>query len=98
MYNQLTREQRYAIYLGIQEGKTQTAIARQICVNRSTVCREIRRNSNRQGKYWWSMAHERAMDSSNWTSCFYSDSGYCIDVDSTPKKPTSKFLLGRAQN
>ena len=62
MYNQLTREQRYAIYLGIQEGKTQTAIARQICVNRSTVCREIRRNSNRQGKYWWSMAHERALD------------------------------------
>ena len=62
MYNQLTREQRYAIYLGIQEKKTQTAIARQIGVNRSTVCREIRRNSNRQGKYWWSIAHERALD------------------------------------
>ena len=59
MYRQLTREQRYAIYLGIQEGRTQTAIARQICVNRSTVSREIRRNSNRQGKYWWSIAHER---------------------------------------
>ena len=62
MYNQLTREQRYAIYLGIQEKKTQTAIARQIGVNRSTVCREIRRNSNHQGKYWWSIAHERALD------------------------------------
>ena len=62
MYHQLTREQRYAIYLGIQEGKTQSAIARQTGVNRSTVCREIGRNSNRQGKYWWSIAHERALD------------------------------------
>ena len=31
-------------------------------MNRSTVCREIRRNSKRQGKYWWSIAHERALD------------------------------------
>ena len=62
MYNQLTREQRYAIYLGIQEGKTQTAIARQIGVHKSTVSRELKRNSNRQGKYWWSIAHERAQD------------------------------------
>ena len=62
MYNQLTREQRYAIYLGIQEGRTQTAIARQIGVHKSTVSRELKRNSNRQGKYWWSIAHERALD------------------------------------
>ncbi len=59
MYRQLTREQRYAIYPGKQEGKTQSAIARQIGVNRSTVSREIRRNSNRHGRYWWSIAHER---------------------------------------
>jgi len=59
MYCQLTREQRYAIYLGIQEKKTQAAIARQIGVNRSTVSREIRRNSNRHGRYWWSISHER---------------------------------------
>ena len=42
MYNQLTREQRYAIYLGIQEGRSQRAIARQINVSPSTVSREIR--------------------------------------------------------
>nr|WP_259318466.1 helix-turn-helix domain-containing protein [Odoribacter splanchnicus] len=30
MYHQLTREQRYTIYLGIKEGKSQKAIARQI--------------------------------------------------------------------
>ena len=62
MYRQLTREQRYAIYLGKQEGKTQTAIARQIGVNKSTVSRELKRNSNRFGKYGWTAAEERARD------------------------------------
>ena len=62
MYNQLTREQRYAICLGIQEGKTQSAIARQIGVNRSTVSREIRRNSNRFGKYGWTAADAKASE------------------------------------
>ena len=62
MYKQLTREQRYAIYLGVQERKTQAAIARQIGVNKSTVSRELKRNSNRHHSYWWSIAHERATD------------------------------------
>ena len=62
MYKQLTREQRYAIYLGVQEKKTQAAIARQIGVNKSTVSRELKRNSNRHHSYWWSIAHERATD------------------------------------
>ena len=62
MYRQLTREQRYAIYLGIQEGKTQTAIARQIGVNKSTVSRELKRNSNRFGNYGWTAADDRARD------------------------------------
>ncbi len=60
MYNQLTREQRYAIYLGIQEGKSQRAIARQINVSPSTVSREIRRNSTHFGHYSWSIAQENA--------------------------------------
>ena len=33
MYKQLSREQRYAIYLGIKEGNTISAIARQIVVS-----------------------------------------------------------------
>lgn len=61
MYTQLTREQRYAIYLGIQEGRSQSAIARQINVDRSTVSRELRRNSNRRGRYIWKDAHESAL-------------------------------------
>lgn len=57
-YTQLTQEQRYAIYLGLQEGKSQKAIAQQIGVHPSTVSREIRRNRNRFGRYWWRRAEE----------------------------------------
>jgi IS30 family transposase len=39
MYKQLTREQRYAIYLGLQKGEPLRDIARQIGVNASTVSR-----------------------------------------------------------
>lgn len=60
MYNQLNREQRYAIYPGIQEGSSQRAIARQINVSPSTVSREISRNANRFGHYSWCFAQENA--------------------------------------
>lgn len=60
MYHQLTREQRYAIYLGLQEGKSHKAIARQIKVHPSTVGREIKRNSTRLGRYSWRIAQESA--------------------------------------
>ena len=67
MYKQLTREQRYAIYLGVQEKKTQTAIARQIGVHKSTVSRELKRNSNRFNKYGWAMAEAKAHERSDRT-------------------------------
>ena len=60
MYHQSTREQRYAIYLGLQEGKSHKAIARQIKVHPSTVGREIKRNSTRLGRYSWRIAQESA--------------------------------------
>ncbi|MCH5222330.1 MAG: IS30 family transposase [Muribaculaceae bacterium] len=68
MYNQLSREQRYAIYLGIKENKTKTAIALQIGVSVSTVSREIRRNTNRQGHYVYQHACELAA-AKRWRSC-----------------------------
>ena len=58
MYKQLSREQRYAIYLGLQEKKTYTAIARQIGVSISTVSREVSRNTNRHGRYIFTQACE----------------------------------------
>ena len=61
MYNHLTREQRYAIYLGLQRKDSRSAIARQIGVSPSTVGREISRNSTKSGKYVWDKAHGVAM-------------------------------------
>ena len=51
MFKHLTREQRYAIYLGLQMHKTNKAIAQAIKVSEATVSREIRRNATRNGKY-----------------------------------------------
>lgn len=60
-YNHLTREQRYAIYLGLQRKDSRSAIARQIGVSPSTVGREISRNSTKSGKYVWNKAHDIAV-------------------------------------
>ena len=60
MYKHLTREQRYAIYLGKQKGETLETIARSIGVHKSTVSREVRRNSTPNGKYVWNKAHDKA--------------------------------------
>lgn len=60
MYSHLTREQRYVIYLELQRGTPQKAIAQLIGVSKSTVNREIRRNSTPNGKYVWFKAQDRA--------------------------------------
>ena len=59
MYKHLTREQRYAIYLGKQTGETLEMIACSIGVYK-TVSREMRRNSTPKGKYVWNKAHSMA--------------------------------------
>ena len=56
----LTREQRYAIYLGWQAKRTQKQIADEIGVSQSTVSRELRRGSKGRGGYNWLMAQEKA--------------------------------------
>ena len=61
MYKHLTREQRYAIYLGRQKGETLEIIARSIGVHKSTVSRELRRNKTPRGKYVWNKAHDTAV-------------------------------------
>lgn len=55
-----TREQRYVIYLELQRGTSQEVIAQLIDVSKSTVCREIKRNSTKNGKYVWFKAHDKA--------------------------------------
>ena len=56
----LTREQRYAIYLGRQAKRTQKQIAEEIGVSQSTVSRELRRGSKGLGGYNWITAQDKA--------------------------------------
>ncbi len=56
----LTREQRYAIYLGRQAKRTQKQIADEIGVSQSTVSRELRRGSKGRGGYNWLTAQAKA--------------------------------------
>ena len=56
----LTREQRYAIYLGRQAKRTQKQIADEIGVSQSTVSRELKRGSRGRGGYNWIKAHDKA--------------------------------------
>ena len=60
MYSHLTREQRYVIYLELQRGTSLEVIAQLIDVSKSTVSREIKRNSTKNGKYVWFKAHDKA--------------------------------------
>lgn len=48
-YTQLTEEQRYQIYEGITLGLTQAEIADDLAVNKSTISRELKRNSGLRG-------------------------------------------------
>ena len=60
-YAQLTQEQRYQIYAFKKAGFSQTAIAYEIGVHKSTVSREIRRNRGKRG-YRPKQAHAMAVD------------------------------------
>ena len=58
MSNQLIEAQRYEIYLGLKRKWSQTRIAKEIGVSKSTVSREIRRNSKPCGEYIWKYAQK----------------------------------------
>jgi len=59
-YTQLTREQRYQIKALLDIGHSQTEVAQQLQVNKSTVSREVRRNRGQRG-YRPKQAHEMAL-------------------------------------
>lgn len=59
-YAQLTQEQRYHIYAHMKTGCSQTAIAAELGVHKSTVSREIKRNRGKRG-YRPKQAHELAL-------------------------------------
>lgn len=45
-YQQLIEGQRYQIFTLLAEGYSQSAIAKRVSVHRSTICRELKRNSD----------------------------------------------------
>ena len=60
-YKQLTQEQRYYIFQLNKMDFTQTEIARQIGVNKSTISRELKRNTGLRG-YRPKQAHKKAVE------------------------------------
>ena len=59
-YRQLTREQRYVIYVENSRNATNKIIAEKIGVSESTVSRELKRNRCANGRYMWLKADEQA--------------------------------------
>ena len=59
LYTQLTQEQRYQIYAFLKAGFSQSAIAIEINVHKSTICRELQRNRGLKG-YRPKQAHLKA--------------------------------------
>lgn len=60
MYKQLTSEQRYTISVLLQKKMKRKEIAQAIKVSKSTISRELRRNSGVRGKYNWQTAQANA--------------------------------------
>lgn len=57
----LTREQRYTIYVLLQQGQSQSSIAQTIGKDKSVVSREIKRNrSEKRGSYHYAKAQSKA--------------------------------------
>lgn len=61
MYHHLTSEQRYTIYVLLQQKKSRKEIAQTINVSQSTLCRELKRNSGQRG-YHCKQAQVKADD------------------------------------
>ena len=56
----LSREQRYTISAMHKQGCTQKMIADAIGKDKSVICRELKRNANHKGRYWFEYAQEMA--------------------------------------
>ncbi len=62
MYNQLTSEQRSQIFAHLQDGIARKTICERVGISQSTLCRELKRNCGKHGKYTWQLAHQKAME------------------------------------
>lgn len=62
MYKQLTSQQRSQIFAYLQDGITRKIICERVGISQSTLCRELKRNCGKHGKYTWQLAHQKAME------------------------------------
>lgn len=62
MYNQLTSQQRSQIFALLQSKTPIKVIAQIVGCSKSTIYREIKRNSTAKGNYLWKNAHQKAME------------------------------------
>lgn len=62
MYKQLTSEQRSQIFAYLQDGIARKTICERVGISQSTLCRELKRNCGKHGKYAWQHAHRKAME------------------------------------
>jgi IS30 family transposase len=80
-YRHLTQRDRYLIEDLLSLGKTKAAIARELGVDRSSVCREVKRNSNQKGGYKARGAQQYAKDrQTNFVDCKRKISGLLQEV------------------
>ena len=61
MYKQLISEQRYTIFILLQNGTKKKDIAKAINLSPSTISREIKRNSGHNGHYNWETAQRNVV-------------------------------------
>lgn len=62
MYHQLTSQQRSQIFAYLQDGIARKIICERVGISQSTLCRELKRNSGKYGRYTWQLAHQKAME------------------------------------
>ena len=62
MYKQITQEERYTIKVLLKQGYSHSEIASELGRHRSTVSRELRRNTQTgTGRYYGNIAQEKAV-------------------------------------
>lgn len=62
MYNQLTSQQRSQIFAYLQDGIARKIICERIGISQATLCRELKRNCGKHGKYTWQLAQQKAIE------------------------------------
>jgi len=96
-YRQLTSEERYALSTLRKQGCTQAQIARAIGRHRSTISREVRRNSRKDGGYRPGPAHDfaRWRRSRSRRNQRFTDTDWCLVRERLHQQWSPEQIAGR---